>query len=710
MNITGSPNYSRETVGLRQPGKISNQQFKLIYAYPLLFSDTIGSDLATACRKFQTISFLKEIIVSNSLNIINMASQIAAPNAQSNSVAQLIGNAILTGGSSQNSTAAQSTVSPSMAYDIQSRVEEKTRQIKKYLNTDVRTKKLMPYVEIITLNNLVDVPVIVGTKGFNAMSYALLYILAIAIVTQTPLDRISNVESIIRRLKNTKETEWVTLLTSLTRNNPSFRESMVDNFKRSYPEFRNRLQLNRLTNFLLKGFEGTYGSNWFTRLTRMTRPPNENQEQRDLAASQQEIRQELNPIYNLLKLTKSSLDDVLLQFRFVLDPVLLKNQIGIDTTNNNMQTTVTKLSSNQRQIFMQMHDRFMEMISTPGSLFLSSAFNTLFPTAVETRNQAGGREYHGNININFLELKEKHFDSGLNGKIKRIIEDSFSKEITNSLGSMLPSESQEKVNLVKSLCQSMSQVDKILETEISTFLGTAYNSNTITTTNFDTHQLDRFTGGITRIANNFASMNKRFENVFSQLVNNSASLLKLAQTQIYSSIEDFMREIYDRPYYQSMMSYAHGVDDDKVKRIYIPQMTDTIFVIFYFFFLYRLQAAVCQYMDIIDVEIESKVNDVFEFPNYTLVLPIEIVKGVHASYVSNNLQSLLQGNDVRAVSSLNDNYIKGMIRFLCKRIKIPSIIVIDDAKKELYYQFMFMTAPEKISFSSLDAFIKSGVN
>ena len=697
MNITGSSNYSRETVGLRQPGQIQNQQFKLIYAYPLLFSDTIGQDLQTVCRKFQTVSFLKEIIVSNSLNIIKSASQVPGPGNNQNNVAQLIGNAILTGsgGSSSSGSFQPTSISP-MAYDIQSRVEEKTNQIKKYLYNDVRTKKLLPYVEIITLNNLVDVPVIVGTKGFGVMTNTLLYILSVAIAAQISMDRLENVNTIVQKLKNTKEEDWFKILTSLTKDNKTFRERTVERFRSAFPEFRNTLQLNRLTAYLLRKFEGeTTGE----------------QEKRDLAAKQPDVKVELNSIFNLLKLTKNNLDNTLLNFKFVLDPIMLKNQIGLDTSNNTMETTVTKLSSNQKQIFMQMHDRFMELVSTPGSLFLTSVFNTLYPTPFDyDRSDPQNIDTRGNLDINFLELKDKHFDRGLNSKLKNLINDTFSKEITNSLSSNKPSEAQERVSLVKSLCMSLSNVDKMLETEVNRFLGNSYVDSIVKSTNFNDIDIEKFSDVMNRMSANFGSQNRRFENIFSQLVNNSKSILALARTSIYSSIEDFMRDIYDRPYYQSMLSYKLGVDSDTVKRVYIPQMTDVLFVIFYFFFLYRLQAAICQYMDIIDIEIESKVNDVFDFPNYTLVIPIDILQGVHAAYVANNFNKLLSGSDVSPVSSLNDNYTRGMIKFLCKRIKIPSIMVVDDRKKELHYQFMYMTAPEKISFSSLDAFINAGVN
>jgi hypothetical protein len=254
----------------------------------------------------------------------------------------------------------------------------------------------------------------------------------------------------------------------------------------------------------------------------------------------------------------------------------------------------------------------------------------------------------------------------------------------------------------------MSKVDEIVDGEVNKFMGNSYTTSVIRSTTFENRELNEFTSGISRLANAFGSMNKRFENTFSQLVNNGPSLLKHAQTTIYSSLEDFFREVTDRPNYSSMMTYLLRVDGEKVRKIYIPQITDHLFMIFYFFFLYRLQAAICQFMDIIDVEIEAKVNDVFEFPNYTLVLPLDIILGVHAAYVAGNFEKLLTGQDVRTVSSLNDNYVKGIINFIFKRLKVPAIIVIDEAKGDMYYQFMYMTSSEKMSLTTLDSFIKSG--
>lgn len=716
MNLTGLSNYSKETVGLRQSDQIKNQQFRLIYAYPLLFCDMINPVIKMNIRKFLTESYIREIIVNNSLNIISVASQIQSDSSQPNNVAQLIGNALLTGGgqNTQNNTipVTNQNVNP---YEVQQRVKEKTEIIKRYLESDPRTKKLSPSVEMITLKNLIDVPLIVGTKGFDVATNTMMYILAVAIASQTPLNKLSNVDKIVTQLRNTPQDKWFSILTSLVKQDPRFLERYVERLKKEYPG----LQLNRVTSAIIKYIEkdsnltGFKNDNFITKRLPFLRRPNQIEtEKRDLTVPATPSVIENNPMFNILKLAKDKLGEVLLQFKFVLDPTMLKNQVGLDTANNTMEASVVKLSSNQKQIFMQMHDKFMELVSTPGSVYLSSAFNSLYPAPVATEIApavAGGvptYDYNQtpvNMNINFLELKEKYIDVELYKNTQSMVLDTFSKEISNSLSSISPNETQERVKLLKSICQSMSKIDEILYLEAENFS----RSHTLPSTNFSSDQLQSFTSGLSRLANTFGTMNKRFENVFAQLVNNSSSLLKLIQARIYSSLENFFRDIYDRPNYSSMMTYLHNIDPNRVTRIYIPQMTDTLFIIFYFFFLYRLQAAICQFMDKLDIEIESKVNDVFEFPNYTLVLPLDIVMGIQAAYTANNFNELISGTNVSAIKSLNDNYVKGMIKFMFSRLKVPAIIVIDEKKKELYYQFMYMSAPEKMSFTTLESFIKS---
>ena len=47
-----------------------------------------------------------------------------------------------------------------------------------------------------------------------------------------------------------------------------------------------------------------------------------------------------------------------------------------------------------------------------------------------------------------------------------------------------------------------------------------------------------------------------------------------------------------------------------------------------------------------------------------------------------------------------------MIEILNDRLKIPNIIVVDQFKKEVYYQFMYMQKPLKLRLDSLTTYVK----
>src|SRR6056297_1268501 len=123
MQISGQE-YSKATVGLRQPQKILDQQFKLVFIYPMLI-DTKLSKYTNLIRSFISTSMLKEIYTSNSLNIISMAGNISP-------LVDEVGNLVdIEGGSNESALKGyvKRETQQSVKYDIEKRVQEKTQQI-----------------------------------------------------------------------------------------------------------------------------------------------------------------------------------------------------------------------------------------------------------------------------------------------------------------------------------------------------------------------------------------------------------------------------------------------------------------------------------------------------------------------------------------------------------------------------------------------------
>ena len=76
MNLTGAQLYSRASTGLRRPGsKLLDNQFNLSFIYPILIDSKLQGKYGNTIRSFIAVSMLKEIFVSNALNIVTLASK-----------------------------------------------------------------------------------------------------------------------------------------------------------------------------------------------------------------------------------------------------------------------------------------------------------------------------------------------------------------------------------------------------------------------------------------------------------------------------------------------------------------------------------------------------------------------------------------------------------------------------------------------------------
>ena len=717
MNITNIPNYSKATSGLRQSQTIQNQQFKLIYVYPMLIAQKLDQNILMTLRKFITHSYLREIIVSNSLNIISVASQLQAPAQQSGEVARLIGQAIIGGSNNQNiQPNTQLLTQPQDTYIYQQQVQQKTNVIKKHLETDIRTKKLLPQVELITLNNLIDVPVIAGTAPNQINDLALLFILSIALVRNITLDKFQNIQAIIRLLKNTPEEDWYKLLTYMTSVNKPARERIADTIR----EYMPRSATRRSVMWILTKIEGSD-------------PSSKKTEQRNLSTDDSERQAASNHILDLIaSIKRSELDNVEMNFSFVLNPTVLKNRTGIDISNNTLEKTIVRINPRQEQILHQMIDKFIELTATAGSAILSSVTNALYPVSShsvdrDTLEDLERLEARGNLNpgertqlnqlrstsppaadlnLNFLELRDIHFGEKLNNHIQRAVLDTIRTEFNSSLGSMSPNEAQTRIKLVKALCQSMEQVDSVLSENLKKI-----QDNALLSTNFNEYEFERFTKQTYNASTTLASYNHRFERSISQLLNRGNLIFSAIKPLIYSAVEDFIRAIVVRHNYHSNMSAVLGYDQKSVMTKFVPQIKDMIFAVFYFFFLYRFQSAICQFMDILDVEVEAAVGDAMDFPNYCLIIPLHVILAMYTASVTNNFGQFMsgggKGGSINDLNTFNDNYVKGMIRQICMRLKVPSIIVIDDRSSSIFFKFQFMTTVEKMNLGTVDSFVKS---
>jgi len=238
VNITGYGQYSKQVAGIRDPNKIMNQQHKLIFIYPMLFADRIKvPNLETLLRDFISVTFLSDLFVQNTLNVIGIANQIRPlwdENKQlidpTTAIIRSLGNSEVQGAYTSTPVMPNYPVSPEHTTILQQKINQKTAYIQQLLKTDPKFSKLRPFIEIITLGNMIEVPVIVGTTSYPTDTLSLMYVLIAAIGLNRKLNNKQDVDAIFRELETMNESKYWNLLNNLIQS-PTERADIADWFR-----------------------------------------------------------------------------------------------------------------------------------------------------------------------------------------------------------------------------------------------------------------------------------------------------------------------------------------------------------------------------------------------------------------------------------------------------------------------------------------------
>jgi len=154
----------------------------------------------------------------------------------------------------------------------------------------------------------------------------------------------------------------------------------------------------------------------------------------------------------------------------------------------------------------------------------------------------------------------------------------------------------------------------------------------------------------------------------------------------------------------------------------ISRITDII----YFLLIWNFFSYSCDYLINIDAEIKIQERDVLEFPNYTLIIPIDLLRGIHAAHISKNFRNLIRQSSSKNSSSsslsssqrifdndsfLSANYVpERVVEMLVSRLQIPNIVIVDSDKNEIIYQFMYMKKASKMKINTIQQYVEHQKN
>ena len=572
MNITGQGQYSKQTVAIKDPRKFMDQQQKLIFIYPILYSDKIkvssSQPLESIIRDFISVTFLSDLFVQNAFNVIGIANQVR-PLWDENRQAVDLSSALFR--TSQQSGIYTSgpvmpnyPVGPEHTGNLQQKITQKTAVIQQLLKSDPKFAKTRPFIEVITMGNMIDVPVIVGTAIYPVDTLTLMYVLIAAIGLNRKLTSVSDLDIIFKELESLDAKKYWSLLNNLTRTNKDKFE--LSNWFRG--KVLTGVQVRNHT--VVPGLQTVSGwrrsaptiartaGNLATRLrNKINSPPELNQSNELLAP---------------LLLNKADLDQTKVYFKFILDPGFARKRFGIDASNEDTKLTglsQAKLQGELSRIQNVTMSEFSELVGVVGTSLLMSVAN-----AVSIDNST----------VHTIAEKSRNIDNAMMDEIDTDL-NKILIGIDNGLKASSVIESKNKIKVLKELC-----VINTIDT-LNDYLNRTAHIN-IQSIDFNDDKFREFQMYIAEFAQVSSSLTNKIENQIAFMTSGQEeafmrSRFRNLQSSISRNITNFFKPFIDdlaRPGTNSRLFQISGVNHNTITGQVIPTFISYLTEIFYFIF------------------------------------------------------------------------------------------------------------------------------
>lgn len=752
MNISGHQ-YSKSVSGMRDPTKIENQPFKMIFIYPILVDKTLSA-YKEDIRSFISIGILKELFVSNSINMINMASQVHPlidEKGKSFDTTKITGNIELLKnqwGSYDRYTDAsiqtRSQTSEINKSELKQQIKKRVAVIKKLLSSDKEYSQYKPYIELITMDNFIDVPVIVGTKAFDIDTLTTTFVLLAAIASngKYSLSVEEDVNLIFNEINKLKDKDASKLLQNVLKL-PEREKSKIE------------IYIRQIVDIKLKDVKRWYGDKkeWAKRKIKSApvigsvyKGIESAKNRYDVITKKQELPQDVNEpgyidIYNtesfdpddsmnILRFVKSKTKETELFFKFCLNSKLAGRMFGTDLGKGQIATVFSEKDEDINNIMNNLLIRFMKAITEYCFPLINSLLYLFYPRGINI-NESGMID--SLILTPIYNKLEKYIVSNSTLKdeiIKSMTDVKQSDSNLKELGGMCNGEFRNIDRVASKFAGILSDnknTIKNLSPNIDNYNTFMYVlSDTVRQTYTYTSQCEFALSKITNleihkntIKNIIVTSLMSFINELYKLSGENFNIIPITDLVVgmeidqntYNNIDpdDHDKIIIDNssgtPKY-----YFKAIDDLKKFTSVRDEIVALISDYIYFMFMYSLQASLCELVTTLSVSVDTAKNSVLTFPNYLLVIPLESIIAVANAFSAKGWKGMVSGSSLGFVRDLSENYVKGVLKFLTTKLRVPNIIIIDKNKDEMYYKLMYQSTIQKIKLSSLQSYIENSKN
>jgi len=676
----------------RQPGRMSADGMegqRLVFLYPFAIDTTLGK-YANLCRDFFTVSFINEIKLDNILNVISSINQnvgtLGSGKNRINPAELIYQTAKLT-----PPTPIQSDYNDIPdSYLYVERIRRMTHFLQQQLQHDPRYQTYRPVFSTISINENIDIPLILGTKSYqinNEYLYLLMMVSIIYGITWNRETDIQRANSILRNLINDDPGAITKLIIS----------------KENRQKFEIEAKLKQTTDTALLN-----NSDYNTKLgTRINLFLNKNNSLNEVLFSLLFNKSKWNA--NFPEVTQSAAN-------------LTFNSISVDNTTQTQkrhyERSLGTLSNYLSEyIIPTLHS--LDVFTGPAdpSINVPDKINSFIDDLITT------------LSDTFINLS-KNINQGLIA-----INDETLMPDLKVTGSNIE-------NMCK-LCEDNVnfgiQVDKLFN---------EFSKNNRIPIDFNTASLMSFVNNVTVIGNQCTSMGTTLDSWLTFLSQVGHSQLMTVLRTMQSKVDNFLKSLLFETYpagsghgpwidariplnqfslrfanYSTvteidLLNPADPADAAVIRnsaqyfRQYVAIIETSIremliFLIKWIFFSYS-----CDYLNDIEIDVEIQKRDALEFPNFCIVLPFRLFKDLYFAQITKNFKQFLSSDNTIQLDTFqnrdlnyNFNDISSVFKIVTQQLKIPNLIVIDEKTKKCYYQFMYMTKSASINFATMEGYI-----
>ena len=693
MNISGAPMYSKEVDAMRNPMAHSDINNKLVFLYPMGIEKTIATTPHTSIvkgeantlekllRSFFSISVLKEIFASNALNLIKTASTYQ-PNINQEPVSKQLIGSMLRGdvssrydGTVYNST--QTTYNPIDSATLQNKVNTKIKDIKNLIKSNQRLRKLNPFMEVITLQNMMDVPVIVGTWPYQMDMTALFTLLSAAIVARKRLDKWENVKYLLNSIRRSPDDSIYKML------------QVVINVEKN-----NSVPGSVLNTSLIGGEPDD-----FTKLKQQIFNAEDEKTKNNLINRYDELTSDYAKTY-IYNLKQDKLKELEISFMYLLDPDRLAARNGLSREVGQASQAVKRLSPQTELLFNRTRQQITDFLSGADSLF-SSIYMLFSPVApingVWTENS-----------MNYLSMRNRFIDSVSSNF------DVFFSTLKSNFETLLSDSVDSASASIKKIKQSCDVAKEEFISSINLFHKTM-NDNKIPPS-FNINMVQNFAVGVDKLSGKYRTIHK----------NVLYSLRQFFGDDVINIVESSFKELIDNAidsYFQpfgltstpdtnlqariyALNSENPGLVTERIHRQLLLQLTLATKLIMETIFLSIFKINLCDFVEVADVEFEVTKADVLDPINYCLVIPLELAQALFIIYTKRNWKNAVISSGA-GFNPLNSGNSKQVVKLLAQQLGIPNLIVMDNKKGEVLFSFKYLqNNVEKLKLTAVDTFVK----